>query len=278
MKNNETKLLKLPESGLTKILNLPKEEIQIYEASRNLPRLNTVNNVQDRAFVIIELTNWVQLIGREEKVSADQLVICADFIIKNFGHLNLIDIRNAYINIISGTIENNIEYHNEFTPVYIAKVLNAYMPYRRDIIHKTKQSIKRIEDTKPTPKPPKEQSDKNFLIILDDAYKSVNINNTTYLDFGDLIYDFIVKNKLVLFDKKIKTKAKAYAKREIKSEKKKSVVTSVILKRGFNKIDRENLELKKSKEFIVNHWLKYISKTNFEKVKKLLKNEKISKN
>ena len=245
-------------------LRVPNKELELYNASKSLPPLKDFVSDSEKFYIIKELTKWATLTGKLDEVTDEEFELCTNFMIRNFPNLNIVDVNQAYSMVINGELENNI-YHGDFAPLYIAKVLNLYISkYRKDLFWKIKTGLKRIELEKPAPAPELSERIKTFKELLKIAWETVNLDQETYLDFGDGIYDYIKDNKLIRFNKIIKDLANKYADKEINADKKKKTVTSVLKKRAFQKLDKNTLRLKKQKEYIVNQWLKNMSKEDLQ--------------
>jgi len=248
----------------------PKASVKIYDAYKNMQRIENFNtNAQMNKLVEI-LGQWSFYLGLSEKVSDKELILNAQFIKENFGALNLYDLQQA-IKMSATEKLGDIQHYGKLSPLFIGKILNSYKSKRSEIIVTINQEIKKINNSKPKLPPSQEESISNMKIILKSAWETVNTEKQTYLDFGDCVYNFIKKYKLVSVNKELVGEAMIYAEKEIKSEKNKSTLKSVIHNTAFTKLDRESIKRKKAREFMVNKWLEAKSKSYMDKFLKELK-------
>ncbi len=242
------------------IPNIPKTNVKIYDAYKSLQKIQSYNSNAQMNKLVEVLGQWSFYLGLSEKVSDKELILNAQFIKENFGGLNIFDISEAMK--MSATEKlGNIEHYGKLSPLFIGKILNAYKSKRSEVIVTVNQEISKIKTLKEIKKPTEEESISNMKIILRTAWETVNIQKQTYLDFGDCVYNFIKKYKLVSVNKKLVGEAMKYAEKQIRNEKHNSSLKSVINNTAFTKLDAESLKRKKAREFMVNSWLKAKSKS-----------------
>ncbi len=263
-------LIKQNNSIGTLIPNISKTNVGIYDAYKNEKRIESFNTNAQMNRLVELLGQWSFYLGLSEKVSDKELILNAQFIKENFGALNLYDIKEAMK--MSATEKlGDIEHYGKLSPLFIGKILNAYKSKRSEVIVTINQQVQKINFSKENKKPTEKESITNMKIILQSAWDTVNVEKRTYLDFGDCVYNFIKKYKLVTVNDKLVGEAMKYAEAKIREEKHNSSLKSVINNTAFKKLDKESLKRKKAREFMVNSWLKAKSKSFMDKFLKELK-------
>lgn len=125
------------------------------------------------------VTMWRASIGMPKADVSDELVIVTNFIMMNYAHMTVEEIQNA-INMSLMKKLKDCEFFGQFSPMYVASVLEAYLYYRKMVLA---EAIKRRSDwniqkateaSKPTPEQ-RAQSTKNFLTLLYEEYKEKGI-------------------------------------------------------------------------------------------------------
>jgi hypothetical protein len=252
------------------IPNTTKSSVKIYDAYKNMQRIEDFNtNLQMNELVEV-LGQWSFYLGLSEKVSDKELILNAQFIKENFGALNIYDLQQA-VKMSATEKLGDIQHYGKLSPLFIAKILNSYKSKRSEIIVNINQEVNKLKNSKPKLPPSQEESITNMKIILKSAWETVNNEQQTYLDFGDCVYNFIKKYKLVSVNKILIGQAMEYAEKEIRNEKNKSTIKSVIQNTSFTKLDRESIKRKKAREFMVNKWLGAKSKSYMDNFLKELK-------
>lgn len=132
---------------------------------------------------ILEIvTRWKMNLGvatkSEEQKTTIELALVRDFIIDNYSHLTIEEIELAYVLSLTDKLDD-VDYFGYFSPLYVGKVLNSYLHYRKmqlaDVIRKKEKAILlEMENTKkPTPEQETELTIEIFTDVYKDAQKDV---------------------------------------------------------------------------------------------------------
>ena len=71
-------------------------------------------------------------LGIREKMSDEELIINMNFLKESYPNITLEDVRLAIKYSLNGTLGMNPETFGSFSPLYISKVINAYLIYKRE--------------------------------------------------------------------------------------------------------------------------------------------------
>jgi hypothetical protein len=108
----------------------------------------------------------------EEQKTTIELALVRDFIIDNYPMLSIEEIELSYILSLTDKLED-CDYFGYFSPLYVGKVLNAYLHYRKiqlaDAIRRQEKAklLEKEKNNKPTP----EQEAKLTIEIFETFYK-----------------------------------------------------------------------------------------------------------
>jgi len=98
-------------------------------------KLSEFKSNEDKVDLIKSITSWRLHLGIREKMSDEELIINMAFIKDSYPNITLDDIRLAIRYSLNGTLGMNAEAFGSFSPLYISKVINAYLSYKKEEIH-----------------------------------------------------------------------------------------------------------------------------------------------
>jgi len=136
----------------------------------------TEQDKQNLENTILEIvTRWKMNLGisnKNEEKTTIELALVRDFIIDNYQMLSIEEIELAYILSLTDKLDD-CDYFGYFSPLYVGKVLNAYLHHRKiqlaDAIRKQEKALllEKEKSNKPTP----EQEAKLTIEIFEIFYK-----------------------------------------------------------------------------------------------------------
>lgn len=95
-------------------------------------KLNVFKSNEDKNNLILAITSWRLHLGIREKMSDEELIININFLKESYPSITLEDVRLAIKYSLNGTLGMNPETFGIFSPLYISKVINAYLIYKRE--------------------------------------------------------------------------------------------------------------------------------------------------
>ena len=245
-------------------------KIKIYEAYRGLKKIRDFTSNDELKPLIDLVGKWRYYIGIKEELSQEELFVNINFIREHFNELNLVDINQAIDLSIKGDLEIEAEHYQNFTPLYISKILNAYKVYRGKVIYAIRDKVNLIENT------PKEPTLDEKVEITKSSLEAMYCNkeDKRFYDYGGVTYDFIKRNKLLVFSKSLVEEAMEYGKKEGVKGLRKSMYDDAI--QGSNK-NYTNAKQKKESEirnyartYVVKKWLNSFEEKQFDKFLKTI--------
>jgi len=170
--------------------------------------------------IIDLLTRWRWMSGinsanQDEDDMAKELVLMASFFKKNYHKLTLEEVSLAIDLSLTNKLDVDVRTFNSFSPMYISKILNAYIDYRNGIVFELKSKSERLKEKELVERKctPQEKMDGTIDLIkyLYEKYKEDGVVD----DFFGTIYSFMKRtNKMNPSEATIK-EAKEYAKQMI---------------------------------------------------------------
>lgn len=145
------------------------------------------------------VTTWRIYLGIREEASKEENILNVNFIRENYKNFTLADIELAYKYALTGKLDVDAEAYGKFSPLYIAKILNAYGIYcekmMTEILKRKRQIESRINQT------PKEETyeerveNRKKSIVwyyhqLRNSYKYVG-------DYGSVVWTFLTRNNIL---------------------------------------------------------------------------------
>jgi hypothetical protein len=144
------------------------------------------------------LLKWGKFIGLKEVPHTEEMFMLVVFVKENFTKISLMEITNAFNMACAGKLNINVEHYNQFSPIYISKIFNAYGEYKANVIHKLMKAQGDLEESdrnKPlSGNDLEEVSKKNALSVFAQYRMQKKIP-----DYGHIIYDYFVKKDLIDF-------------------------------------------------------------------------------
>jgi len=150
--------------------------------------------------------------NQDEDDVAKELVLIAKFITTNYSNISIDEIRLCIDLSLTDKLDVDVRTFNIFSPMYVSRILNAYIQYRRHILQPVSER-KQLSDAKkefekmPSPEE-KLDSMKELISYFYEEYKNKGIVN----DYFSTIYLFLRRNKLIVIPKEIIDEALVYGK------------------------------------------------------------------
>lgn len=197
-----------------------------------------------KEFVNSEMPSVIQLIGRwryaiglSKECDADDLVTMSFFIKENYGFLNVSEIDHAIKLSITGKLgldSEEVNPFNNFSFLYVGKILNAYLEYKkslfRDITKRRDEAeIKQIAVPKPTP----EEMAETMKEIIAGEYQKWK-SSGEILDPFNIVYNYFKKTNQAAISKEQTELIKAQAKKKAKETKEKNTDYRISFSNGMN--------------------------------------------
>jgi hypothetical protein len=139
------------------------------------------------------VAKWRAYIGLPKEDVSVELALIVDYVKNNWGNLTLNEFELAWQLSINSKLDD-VEYYGNFSPMYVSKVMQSYINYRKSILL---DAIKRKEayDYEQSLKPPSpEEQAENMKDILRSIHNRF-LEEKVVFDPFNILYNFFRKNK-----------------------------------------------------------------------------------
>ena len=212
-------------------------EREVANCIYNSPRIETLGSQPDQLLALYAVVvEWRLYIGvpKNDGSNGEELAIVRDFIYQNFGFLTLSEIRLAFNYSVIGKL-NDVEFFGLFSPLYVGKVLNSYLYYRKMTLAETIRRKDRNyqEELERASQPSPEKQAELTKEIFSDFYKEYKRTGEVR-DIFSICYNFLRKHSLMIVTKEDVAIAEEWGKRksaeELKKEKEKNIGVPSLIK------------------------------------------------
>ncbi len=275
-----TKLVKQQSSvglvkvNLSELKNISKSDIVLYNSNFSNKKFKDYSTEKDLLLMNALITKWAKYIGAKIPEPIDMNGL-ANFFKDSFPNFNDFDLNECINLLVNGKLNTDAESYGALSPMYCSKVLHAYQEHKSKVLFKVRDEIQKIENMKP------KEIDKNerlsdFKKLLSYGKQDTQ-DKKTFIDTGDVVYNFIRKNKLIEMPKSLQDEALAYGEKMFSDEKKKKVIEATMKNHAYKttadlNFEKEDRVKKFAREYVVNVWLK---QTDIDKLNKNLTYEMI---
>ena len=180
------------------ITNDTEKEIYIAQYEKKIGHFQSNNEVNDLLKVV---TTWRLHLGIREEASKEENVLNVNFIRENYKNFTLKDVELAYKFALVGKLNVDAEAYGKFSPLYIAKILNAYAVYCSDVMTEVLKRKRQMDAKTP---PPKELT---YDEKIENRKKSIvwyyhqTRNSYKYIgDYGGVVWALLTRNKILTID------------------------------------------------------------------------------
>jgi hypothetical protein len=260
--------------NLSELKNISKNDVVLYNSNLNSKKFKDYSTEKDLLLMNALITKWAKYIGAKIPEPIDMNGL-ANFFKESFPNFNDFDLNECIILLVNGKLDTDAESYGSLSPMYCSKVLHAYQEHKSRILFKVRDEIQKIESQQP------KAIDKNqrlldFKKLLSYAKKDVE-DKKTFIDTGDVIYNFIRYNKLIKIPKELQEEALSYGEKMFSDEKKKKVIEATMKNHAYKttadlNFEKEDKVKKYAREFVVNKWLeqtemdKIVQKITYEMI------------
>lgn len=188
-----------------------KHEMSFFKAT-NYPTIDTLNE-EGRLQLIDLLAKWRFMVGvsvANEKEAAQELYFIQSFIFENYGNrLNLKQIEHALNLSLLEELEVDTRTFNVFSPMYVSKVLNAYLKEQINVFRelKARHEVDYSQIEQPKPDPTKMAEDMKE--IIKSVYSKYEAEGVVY-DAFSYLYNYFKKKGLLDLSKETVDEAVKY--------------------------------------------------------------------
>lgn len=180
------------------ITNDTEKDIYIAQYDKKIGHFQSNNEVNELLKVI---TTWRLHLGIREDASKEENILNVNFIRENYKQFTIKDIELAYKYAMVGKLNVDAEAYGKFSPLYIAKVLNAYGHYCGDVMTEVLKRKRQMESKTPPP------AELTYKEKVENRKKSIvwyyhqTRNSYKYIgDYGGVVWAFLTRNNILTID------------------------------------------------------------------------------
>jgi hypothetical protein len=181
-----------------------------------------IQKLQELTPLINVVAKWRMYVGLPKTDVSEELSLVADFLYKEYGYLTVNEIELAYTLSVTNRLRE-AEFFGYFSPLYVGKVLDAYLYYRKitmaDTIRRRDRAMQEAKEL--ANKPTQEQQAKQMKELFKEMYDRYKSQGEIYDPFS-ITYNFLRRAKLYTPTKEEIEEAVKWGKekvQEIKREK-----------------------------------------------------------
>lgn len=251
----------------------PSNKVKIYEANLSQVKIREFKTNNDIKPLVDILGKWRFYLGIKDELTKEEILMNVNFVRENFNELNLTDITEAINLSLKGSLEVDVRAFQSFTPVYISTILIAYKKYRSKVIIDVRAVLSKLENK---PKPPTDQERIELCRAnMINMYQARE--DTHFSDYGGVVYNFIKKNKLVVFTKSLVDEAMGYGLAQVNQTLRESTYKDALYNTFANheyaKNHKTSVQRHSARDYVVRKWLnglddfnKFLSKITIDMI------------
>lgn len=260
-----------PQNSVGKILterpnNVTSKELVIYNASLTEKKLGDFDSDEELLLMNSYVIRWATNIGIPLP-DKDQVNAISNFLKDNFKNFNATDVDRCVEMISLDELEfpDKDNHYGKLSFLYVAKALKAYQAHRSKILFKVREQIEKQELLKHEMPSDKEQIDTTKALI---KYAKETVDDgKMFIDLRDILFNFLWKNDLVPkpISDDLQNEAREFGIRAYKADAEGTGIKSAIVGTTLKKVNKKEIQMKYSRQFLTNRWLREID------IKKIIK-------
>jgi len=206
--------LPMIQKSLTEFV-ITEDEMQLVKTVEGCTRISEMGNEVKRGEVGTVAGIWRTFIGIPKTDITEELLIAMQFIEEHFSFLTIEDIKLAISMSVLRKLKDT-EFSGYFSPMYIAKVLNAYVHHKNMTLASPRRRRQQDEQeeiekrNKPTPI----QQANNYRNMMQDFYEEWQ-RTGEIRDTFNLSYNFLRKNMILDINKELLENAQEFGKKKV---------------------------------------------------------------
>lgn len=177
-----------------------------------------IGNLTDLNPLVNVVAKWRMYIGLPKEDISEELSIVADFLFKQYQFLTIGEIELAYTLSVTNKLKD-VEFYGSFSPLYVGKVLDSFLYYRKltlaDTIRRKQRYDNEIKEMENRPSPEKQCHD--FKVMINDMYKEYKQNGELRDPFN-ICYNYFRRTKMLIVKKEEIDNAMDYGKKKYLSK------------------------------------------------------------
>ena len=208
-----------------------EQKNSLIKYAKNIEEINLVSSFENKLILkdidynslIDVIAQWRFMAGisshnQDEEDIAKEIALIATFIKNNYPKLTLEEILLSINLSLTNKLNVDIRTYNVFSPMYVSRILNAFIEYKRNICNDLIYRKEVKENDKlghiPTAQE-KMQSMKETILYFYEQYKKNGIVN----DVFNSLYNYFRRTKRLIIEKEMIDEAVVYGKKKAREDK-----------------------------------------------------------
>lgn len=193
-----------------------------YDIALCLQNSIMIGRLQDPNELLRVITEWRIYIGVPKSEDlAEEFTILAKFLNDNYSFLTIDEIRLAYTLSVTRKLKD-VEFYGYFSPMYVGKVLDSYLYYRKltmaDVLREKEKYEQELKEIANRPSP--EEQAKNMRDLIKSYYEEYK-EKGEIRDVFSIAYNFLRKHDFLKVKKEEIEQAMEYGLKMAKSKERK---------------------------------------------------------
>lgn len=233
-----------------------RELVRHIFASPSIKKIPDAKKV--RQAIVEALGRWWYMTGSQPLGDRD-LILMARFVYDNYSQLNVDELDYAMNLCLTGKLECDPSTYGYMSPAYVARVLNAYMEYKeqqsRDLaLKKMNEETRRQMEADSVREETPEIKLERLLYFIRECKANID-KKARIVDFGNFVFNYLKRKKLVKLTQEEIRQAKLYAAQRINEDKQEGLMAYItsheaeekryarewVLRKFFQEVDAEDL-------------------------------------
>jgi hypothetical protein len=255
-KNSQTQLTKQNSTLINFVRN--KEEYSVINSFDNKPKISELPKATSTLIDTLAKWRWMAGVGmnnQDEDQVAQELALITKFIVNNYEFLTLEEIDNCIDLSLTDKLNIDVRTFNVFSPMYVSRVLNAYLDYKRkiynDVYERKEINEQQLLMNKPVSNEFKRDSMVDLIKYFYEEYKSKGTIN----DLFNSVYNFLRRTKRLMHPKELVDEAMEYGK--VKCTEEVNMVFGLRVE-SREKVNKDAIQKRYARNYIVEKFFKDI--------------------
>lgn len=211
-------MLQVKQKTLLSDYAVNKDEYEVLVAMKNTPISKTSNSAKEQIIDIVAKWKWmvgVNSSNQDENEVAMELAMISNFIQNNYSYLTPQELNTAIELSLTDKLNVDVKTYNSFSPMYISRILNAYVDYRKAVFNhvneRKNKEILQIELDSPVTAEFKMSEMIELIRYIHQQYIETGKVN----DVFNVLYNYFKRTNRIVLDKLIIAEAMAYGKKKM---------------------------------------------------------------
>jgi hypothetical protein len=191
-----------------------ENEIRFISAISN-PKIGELSTIDTKDRLIDILAKWrwmsgVNTTNQDENEIAHEMALICKFIINNYPNITLDEISLSIDLSLTNKLECDVRTFNVFSPMYVSRILNAYIEYKNGTFNDLMRKKHDLEEKRNKDKEPTDKEKMDSMIETIEHFYDKFKNGEEIEDYFNILYNYFRKKNIINPDKNTINEAMAH--------------------------------------------------------------------